>query len=401
MREASAREKDIAYPPLPGASYRETQVKPLLAEGCYFLAFGQIDRASTVGTLRVTSEAGQLFVSGDLYDNSPDAAAPEVGRLPPPGAGIPIFAMGNYSHYVRATTVEPADGGGFILTFDAHLFIAQVHQPLDGSLASHWRFEATYTAHMLPAETPPGYLRPDLFFVGDVARADGSMIGRMQIGWVAPALRRALVEIDRVVGCEAPEDNGAGVSWKSVFDPIGWDVTTVVGKDVVTKQNDSPWTEHDAREALATHRDRDDLDIQWRYHILVVPLMAPVNSNFGFMYDRDLRPREDLYVSSHFVFPDEQKWGSLRGSRTGQTVAFFRTAMHEMGHEMGLSHNLRGFCFMRPTEEIAAQAPAEQPFPSNIVWSFDPADELRLRHWPDIAVRPGGIDMGRAQPATD
>ena len=31
-----------------------------------------------------------------------------------------------------------------------------------------------------------------------------------------------------------------------------------------------------------------------------------------------------------------------------------------------------------------------QPFPTNIVWAFDPKDQQRLRHWPDIGVRPGG-----------
>ena len=189
----------------------------------------------------------------------------------------------------------------------------------------------------------------------------------------------------------------ARASWESIFDPIGWEVATIVGKDNVTKKDNAPWSQADAKAALAVHRDSDDLDSEWRYHILVVPLMSQTNTHFGHMYDRDSRAREDLFMSAHFVFPDaEPKWGALRGQRNGKTVAFFRTALHEMGHEMGLSHNLTGFCFMRPTEEIAVQAPADKPFPTNIVWSFDPADERRLRHWPDIAVRPGGIDMGLA-----
>jgi hypothetical protein len=223
----------------------------------------------------------------------------------------------------------------------------------------------------------------------------------MQIGWVSSALRKAVIEIDRVTRSEGPEDNGAGATWKSVFTPIGWEITTSVGNDDVTKSDDGPWTVADARAALLEHRDSDDLDSEWRYHILVVPLIGGGTSPFGFMYDRGARARADLMMSSHFVFPyAEAKWGALRGTRNGTTVAFFRTALHEIGHEMGLGHNTTGLCIMRPTEEIAQQASADTPFPSNIVWSFDAGDEHRLRHLPDIAIRPGGIDLGSPNPLT-
>jgi hypothetical protein len=172
-------------------------------------------------------------------------------------------------------------------------------------------------------------------------------------------------------------------------------VTTVAGSGNIMKQDDKPWTQMDAAAAFAQDADGTDLDSEWRYHILVVPLMAAGDTHFGHMYVRGDRARTDLFMSSHFVFPEtEAQWGALRGQRNGKTVAFFRTALHEMGHEMGLLHNLRGFCFMRPTEEIAEAAPPDAPFPANITWSYDPGDEHRLRHWPDIAVRPGGIDLG-------
>ena len=61
---------------------------------------------------------------------------------------------------------------------------------------------------------------------------------------------------------------------------------------------------------------------------------------------------------------------------------------------MGLGHNESGFHFMRPTPSIAQDAPPDNPFPNNIDWSFDPGDENKLRHWPDIVVRPGGAAVG-------
>lgn len=224
-----------------------------------------------------------------------------------------------------------------------------------------------------------------------------SPFGFMQIGWVSDTLRRAVIKIDRVTGSEAPEGNGAGVTWKSVFDPIGWDVSTIVGPDTVTKKDGKPaWTQADAAAAFMALQEGGTLDTEWRYHILVVPLVARGDTNFGFMYVRgDERARTDLFMASHFIFPDtEPHWGPLRGQRNGETVVFFRTAVHEMGHEMGLDHNLTGFCFMQTTADIARAGTTEAPFPSNINWSFDPADEHRLRHWPDISVRPGGIDTG-------
>lgn len=79
--------------------------------------------------------------------------------------------------------------------------------------------------------------------------------------------------------------------------------------------------------------------------------------------------------------------GTLRvDSRSGQ--------VHEIGHAMGLGHKLSGTSFMRPTDGIADSATPDMPFPGNIAWSFAPEDEHRLRHWPDIIVRPGGAASG-------
>ena len=76
--------------------------------------------------------------------------------------------------------------------------------------------------------------------------------GSCRLAGVSDVLRRAVIKIDRVTGSEAPEGNGASVTWKSVFDPIGWEVDTIVGPDTVTKKDGKPaWLSADAAAAFA------------------------------------------------------------------------------------------------------------------------------------------------------
>ena len=66
-----------------------------------------------------------------------------------------------------------------------------------------------------------------------------------------------------------------------------------------------------------------------------------------------------------------------------------------MGHAFGLADNTADLGFMNTTEVLTVQPPPP-PFPDNILWNFNPTDLSRLRHWPDIYVRPGGLKLGSA-----
>jgi hypothetical protein len=173
MRGDSIRRMTV-HPPLPEhlpeESRRAPTGSPLLADGCYFLAFGRGDTANVLGTLRVDSRSGRLFVSGDLYQFEPGTDDQPVGEIPPRGHSIPIFPIADYRHYMRVMKIEP-DDGGFVLTFEAHQFIHQMNLALDGN-PSPWKFEATYIVRMMPAEAPSGYPSPGMFFVGNVSTPD-------------------------------------------------------------------------------------------------------------------------------------------------------------------------------------------------------------------------------------
>ncbi len=333
-----------------------------------------------------------MLASGDLYAFDPNADTAPIGEISPPGEGIPIFPIAAYTFYLRVTKIEAAESG-FDLTFEAHRYSPLIVTRLDGIPYERWTLERSYTAQFRPAKAPQGYPEPTRFFVATLDLPDMLPI-QMQMGWVSPLLRKAVIEIDCVADTHAPLDNGAGVSWQSVFRSFGWDVTAVDSDHDITKTSGNPvWQPADAEAAMQAHRDNSNLDAEWRYYVLIASLVfAPAEGGAdGFMYHAK---REALYVASQFKLPDRAEYGTLRGQRLDATIAFLRTVMHETGHALGLGHNASGFHFMRPTPEIADGSTADKPFPTNIDWTFDPEDENRLRHWPDIAVRPGGAPVG-------
>ena len=106
-------------------------------------------------------------------------------------------------------------------------------------------------------------------------------------------------------------------------------------------------------------------------------------------------PREGAGISSHWTIPNEAVWGNR--ARDALRHCSRAVLPHRDPRDRardGLYHNPIDNCFMHTTPDIAANAMPPQQFPDNILWSFSPDDRKRLRHLPDIWVRPGGIAFG-------
>jgi hypothetical protein len=345
------------------------------------------------GTLRIQLDGANVIASGDLYLHQISSTSTSTFHSEPnPSQGIPIFRRSNYRYYLRVVRIQRSLTNT-IITFERYRY----------ANFNRWNNEGIFKVVLNKVPAPVGFPSSSDYYTGPITNSAGTVIGNLTIGWISKYLRRATIEIDKVSVSETPLDNGSGIDWRSVFNLTGWDITVIQSNSVVTEPSGDFWSDAELHNAMLAIRDSSDLDRDWRYHVLCVRQLD--STPRGIMYDNggtdsNNVPREGVGISSHWIIPNTNPWGLVKGLRFGKATApYFRTALHEIGHAMGLYHNTVDNGIMNTTDTIASMATSPIQFPNNIQWSHAPDDQNRLRHLPDLWVRPGGISFGSSYPS--
>ncbi|KAE8306219.1 hypothetical protein BDV41DRAFT_559404 [Aspergillus transmontanensis] len=381
-------------------------------QGCWLVNFQPIGSPLVAydGTIRIEANAGGRTASGDLYQRpiiilppQPDhpSGVTVLGPRPSPAGGIPIQPSNRYRYYLTITKIleHTTIGSSFELGFQRWRYILPSSANRNGS----WVNEGSFSANMTWIAAPAGYPSREDYIEGDTKNAAGAVVGRLKMGWVSSYYRKASIEIDTVSGSERPLDNGTGENWDTIGSKIGWDLAIFPSQSNITEVSGPSWSDGELHAAMLRLRDRSNINVEWRYHILAVQFLD--STERGIMYDAGATDsnkvaREGVGMSSHYV--PQSGFGLVNGKRWGgEKAPYFRTAVHEIGHAFGLLHNLSNQYFMDTSDQIAAAGERVPPkFPQNIKWNFAENDLRRLRHYPDIFVRPGGVPFAAASETT-
>ena len=374
------------------------------------------------GTLRVEKLPIGSRASGDLYyrplDFGPFFPPGQPPRpratAPNPMNGIPIFKRKNYTYYLRVTAVI----GYYIFSFKQTITLKfekwRYNQTDPGP---EWHFfedqmEGSYTAEMSYVPGGASWPEPSSYLEGDVINDQtGAAVERLRMGWVSPYLRHITVEIDTVAGAKPPMTTDDGRGWQDILGHANIKVDVRLSDSNISEgqtQKSDGWDATQLHSRMITSRDSSvDLDREWLFYILVVSKLDPNFLMLGLMFDSDTgddpnkTPREGLAMISQWPIGNNPRWGYPPGTLFQDAKdPFMRTAVHELGHAMGLDHPENYVppnpaepfdrTLMCTTGSVVQETASGLRFPKNIIWQYSEKNLMRLRHWSDVMVRPGG-----------
>lgn len=430
---------DIRMPFEPPLPFPLKVCRTDLKQGCYTLQHtpsgAGIFSARFRGTLRVEHTGGAPRISGDFYryrliDPSFVGGTAEIARLPAlverlgapsdvaaEAVSIPIYSRRSYNSYLRGTRaqlfsiVPKSSPCRFTLEFERFNY-SHPASGFSGSFPNTPTTRVRFTlSHTSTTDLFTGEMH-ELLPSGGTA-----LLGTVSIRWISPFFRRANLQVNTLTGSVTPPAVG-GNSFRSIFADAGWDVTVTDGGEIslpaalagVTTTN--CWSEanlHTLMQSVPGY-DAADLDTNWRVHLVAVP--ARLGCSRGIMFDSSIGadpnavPREGAATFSHDGYPAGEVPDGAGGSHYDTAAdqqqrnvprAYLRSATHEVGHAFNQIH--QGFeggndnSIMTPTPSVATVLGTGGTFPGGINLAFNDRVRRHLRHYPDPAVRPGGMDF--------
>ena len=423
-----------------------------LPDGCYRLTIRPDSRRTVYhGTLRIDSAEGSTIASGDLYRFSTyfsstfDPAVLAPVRLGRPGAdrpitevgtvgrfgtlaplrrlGIPIYPRNRYHSYLKVTGIRRISFGSAARSCPLSITAEEYRytQPPAGS------FNGTFspapgarsvTLSLTSAPAPAGF--HNVYYTGSLLEG-GVPRGTVELGWVSSSFRRCTIEVDTLAGAVAPQPVPAHPSsraaalglanedFRTMLASAGWDARIEYDQVAIPAPAGvvatSCWTDANLHALMASVRKATtNLDEEWRLHLVVVP--ATMGCSRGIMYDQIGVPREGVASYSDDGYPTSNS-GNF-GSAANQTQrntprAFLRSASHELVHGFNQVHQEgeggADNSIMTTTPSVAdvlggPASGAAGVFPTDISLEVNAHVRHHLVHFPDIAVRPGGLTFG-------
>lgn len=354
------------------------------------------------GAMRIESRDVERFrVSGDVYiesRGSDDAVGAEAGSADEQLAigqnRYPQFPPEKYGWYFRSQGVRYS-GGRLSFDLERHVWDPRgddFTRTDTGTMTLNCR-RGRYSSSHLP--TPTIRMTGKATFGGRTFTVTAVKTSSYYRGCHV----EADVMANRQWTGEALSSGGEALSFSGVYRDAGLEFRTSL--DSIDVPEDASLSTAELHRLLSTHRTQHD---SRRWHLwLLIGSQYSDSGALGVMFDDAPPYREgavsfyDPRFSNASVFnPD------ARGKKIGEVpLAILRTALHEIGHAVGLFHPKHdvhsvpvGTTVMNQTGDVMGFASESNPYPNNATFAFHDHNAASLVHSPDPQVRPGWKRFG-------
>jgi hypothetical protein len=348
--------------------------------------------------------------SADLYSWSSKSLTEIIGGLGSQSESERLKALQfppeSYRYYLRLTSLWITGRRNYrlLLDFDSYRYdpserVWQKRQSIKTELKSN---------NGSPSISHPAKRTRDLVkrlesLSYDVTNSQGTSIGTARfVRLTKGLLRSATVRIHAVEGVKTPDNQK---TWREALEPCNWSIGTSRGKRL---EFDEEGPTRTAAELAQFHRETFEgstpggqetaLETKskanpprpWVYDLLVVDQISATSLSedgpLGLMFDTGLTDRTDLpRMAAAIAARALIKNGKMMLEENSRF--FHWTAIHELGHMQGLYHSPEAQGLMSPWGHSGE-------IDSGFQFQHLPIDRLRLRHLPDLWVRPGGLPFG-------